>query len=104
MRKQKVKERIQLTQNKESTWHPVRTCLGCRQKKEKAEMSRIVRLPDGHLDLDYSQKQNGRGAYLCRSAGCIQKAFRSRAIPRSLKADLTEEQKDKLLKESANDR
>lgn len=59
-------------------------------------MIRIVRLPDGHLEMDPLQKKNGRSAYICRDPGCLDKAVRSRGIQRSLKTNLTEEMRIKL--------
>lgn len=66
-------------------------------------MLRIVRLPDGHLELDPLQKKNGRGVYLCRDAKCLDRAFRSRSLQRSLKKELSEEIKQQLLEETGYD-
>lgn len=66
-------------------------------------MIRIVRLPDGHPEVDPLQKKSGRGAYLCRDAECLKKAFRSGAISRSLRVNLPEEVKKQLLEEIGND-
>ncbi|MCR5294969.1 MAG: YlxR family protein [Lachnospiraceae bacterium] len=79
---------------------PARTCLGCRNSKDKRELIRIVRTPEGEIKLDLSGKMNGRGAYLCRNKGCLEKAFRSRALGRALKSEIPEEIYEKLSKEA----
>ena len=63
---------------------PLRMCLGCRESKPKTELIRIVKTPDGHILLDERGKTSGRGAYICRSRSCFEKAFRSKALERSL--------------------
>ena len=62
---------------------PMRQCLGCREHKPKRELVRVVRSPEGEVSLDLTGKLNGRGAYLCRSAACLQKAVRSSALSRA---------------------
>ena len=62
---------------------PMRQCLGCHEHKPKRELVRVVRSPEGEVSLDLTGKSNGRGAYLCRSASCLQKAVRSNALSRA---------------------
>ena len=70
---------------------PQRTCLGCRELKNKDELIRIVRSPEGEVSVDLTGKKNGRGAYLCRHASCLQKAVKSRALGRALKTEIPAE-------------
>jgi predicted RNA-binding protein YlxR (DUF448 family) len=49
---------------------PVRTCLGCGQRRPKEALMRIV-LVDGALTVDESVRLPGRGAYICPEAACI---------------------------------
>lgn len=70
---------------------PQRTCLGCRESKNKDELIRIVRSPEGEVSVDLTGKKNGRGAYLCRQASCLQKAVKSRALARALKTEIPPE-------------
>ena len=70
---------------------PQRTCLGCRESKNKDELIRIVRSPEGEVSVDLTGKKNGRGAYLCRQASCLQKAVKSRALGRALKTEIPAE-------------
>lgn len=62
---------------------PQRQCVGCRTMKDKKELLRVVRTPEGEIVLDGSGKRSGRGAYVCHSAECLKKARKSRALERS---------------------
>ncbi len=63
---------------------PQRMCIACREMKEKQQLMRIVRTPEGKLLLDDSGKKSGRGAYLCRDAACWKRAQKARSIERAL--------------------
>ena len=70
---------------------PIRQCMGCREQKAKNELLRVVRAPDGTVSLDFRGKASGRGAYICRSADCLRRAVKSRALDRSLETAIPEE-------------
>ena len=70
---------------------PMRQCLGCREMKPKKELVRVVRSPEGTVSLDLKGKAPGRGAYVCRSAACLKKALRSKALGRSLQVTIPPE-------------
>ena len=70
---------------------PQRQCMGCRERKEKRAMIRVVRCTDGSVNLDFSGKMNGRGAYVCPNPECLKKALRSKALDRSLEVTIPEE-------------
>ena len=78
---------------------PQRQCMGCRERKAKRELIRIVRGPDGTVSLDFTGKRNGRGAYICPSADCLKKARKAKALDRSLEVSIPEEVYDRLEKE-----
>ena len=78
---------------------PHRQCMGCRERKEKRAMIRVVRTPEGEVTLDFSGKKNGRGAYLCPNPDCLKKAIRSKALDRSLEVTIPQEVYDRLEKE-----
>ena len=78
---------------------PQRQCMGCRERKPKKEMIRVVRCPDGTVSLDFSGKMNGRGAYICPDPECLKKALRSKAIDRALEVTLPAEVIARLEKE-----
>ena len=78
---------------------PMRQCMGCRERKAKKELIRVVRRPDGIVQVDFSGKVNGRGAYLCPDPACLNKAIRSKVLERQLEADIPEEVYQRLRKE-----
>jgi len=78
---------------------PQRQCMGCRERKAKREMIRVVRGTDGTVNLDFGGKMNGRGAYVCPDPECLKKALRSKALDRSLEVTIPEEVIARLQKE-----
>lgn len=48
---------------------PTRTCVVCRERRQKDDLLRIVRTPGGQVVFDRTGRLNGRGAYVCRDAG-----------------------------------
>ena len=50
---------------------PQRMCVGCREKRDKKDLLRVVRTPEGQLVLDATGKKSGRGAYVCRDPQCL---------------------------------
>lgn len=62
---------------------PMRMCLGCSEMKPKKELMRVVKSPDGEISLDFTGKKNGRGAYVCRSEECFNKARKARRFEKS---------------------
>lgn len=77
----------------------LRRCTGCGERKEKRELIRVVRTPEGEILLDESGRQNGRGAYLCKSAECLQKAAKNKGLSRTLKEAVPKEVLDRIEKE-----
>ena len=69
----------------------VRTCAGCGRKKDKAELLRIVRTPEGTVFPDPAGCRDGRGAYLCRDHSCLEKAKKRKSLERTLKTAIPEE-------------
>ncbi len=67
---------------------PVRMCAGCRERKPKNEMLRIVRKPDGEVMIDRTGKTSGRGTYLCRNQECLKKAEKSGSIRKVLEISI----------------
>ncbi len=78
---------------------PQRQCMGCRERKAKRELIRVVRCTDGTVQLDFGGKLNGRGAYLCPNAECLKKAIKSNALSRSLEVPIPEEVYQRLTRE-----
>lgn len=78
---------------------PVRRCVGCQEMKNKKEMIRVIRTPEGEFELDATGKKNGRGAYLCPSRECLEKAVKSKGLERSFKQAIPPEVYSRLEKE-----
>lgn len=64
---------------------PMRTCAGCRGQRPKREMARVVRVDEGSVVFDASGRRNGRGAYICQTADCWDRALRSGSLAHALK-------------------
>lgn len=67
--------------------------------KRKKEMLRVIRTQDGEFLLDATGKKNGRGAYLCPSAACLEKAIRQKGLERSFKQSIPQEVYETLERE-----
>ena len=78
---------------------PMRQCMGCRERKPKKELLRVVRTTDGSAALDFSGKLNGRGSYVCPDPACLKKAMKSRALERELEIPIPQEIYDRMLRE-----
>lgn len=75
---------------------PQRTCMGCQAKKEKRELVRIVRSPEGEVSVDMTGKKPGRGAYICPNEDCLNKVVKSKRLERSLEITISQEVYEKL--------
>ena len=78
---------------------PVRMCVGCQEMKNKKEMIRVIKTPEGTFMLDATGKKNGRGAYVCPSEECLQLARKNKGLERSFKQAITAEVYESLEKE-----
>ena len=75
--------------------------MACRTNRQKRELVRIVRAPDGAVTMDETGRAAGRGAYLCRDAGCWRLAIEKGALRRALEVPLSVELRDTLLARAA---
>ncbi|MDE7010565.1 MAG: YlxR family protein [Oscillospiraceae bacterium] len=75
---------------------PQRQCLGCREMRNKRDLIRVVRSPEGEISLDFKGKKPGRGAYVCPETACLVKARKSRALERAFSAAVPAEVYDQL--------
>jgi predicted RNA-binding protein YlxR (DUF448 family) len=78
---------------------PQRTCVACREVKDKREMVRIVRLPDGKVSIDPGGRLPGRGAYICSKPDCWQACLSGNRLDYVLKIKIAPEERDRLLAE-----
>ena len=81
---------------------PLRQCIGCRERKLKKELVRIVRSPEGSVFIDFSGKANGRGAYLCKNQSCLRSAEKNRALERAFDVKIPQELLEHLCQELEN--
>ena len=78
---------------------PLRQCVGCGERKEKKELIRIIKVPEGDILIDTSGKKNGRGAYICNSVSCLAAAKKKHALDRAFKITVSDSVFDKIEKE-----
>ena len=70
---------------------PVRTCMGCNEKREKKQLIRIVKNKMNEISLDRTGKQEGRGAYICDNIECLEKVIKSKRLERIFDIKLSDE-------------
>lgn len=63
---------------------PQRKCVGCQEMKNKKELIRVVRTPQGEIAIDLTGKKAGRGAYICPSLDCLEKAIKGKRLDKAL--------------------
>ncbi len=78
---------------------PLRQCIGCGEMKSKKEMIRILKTETEGFVVDATGRKNGRGAYLCPSMECFQKAVKNKGLERSFKMAVPKEVYESLEKE-----
>ncbi len=69
----------------------MRMCLGCGEMKPKRELIRVVKSKEGDISLDLTGKKSGRGAYICKSVECFEKARKARKFERSFSCMISED-------------
>lgn len=76
-------------------------CVGCQEMKPKKELIRIVRTPEGSIEIDPTGKRAGRGAYICPQVACLEKAVKGkrleRAFQQSVAPEIVADLKDRLV-------
>lgn len=66
-------------------------CLGCQEMKPKKELIRVVKSKENEISVDFTGKKAGRGAYICKSAECFQKARKTKRLERAFEASISSE-------------
>jgi len=74
----------------------MRTCIACRDNKPKRELLRVVRTPDGHVQLDATGKKAGRGAYLCAKLSCWEIALKRKRLENEFEVTISTEDRQAL--------
>lgn len=69
---------------------PLRTCVGCRERAEKASLVRLVAAAGGGVRVDRTGSSPGRGAYVHPYRPCVEEAIARRSLSRALRVGLNE--------------
>lgn len=75
---------------------PQRMCVGCQTMKNKKELLRVVRTPEGSILLDATGKKSGRGAYVCPSGECLAAAVKAKRLEKALEHAISQEVYEQL--------
>lgn len=78
---------------------PQRMCVGCRAMRNKKDLIRVVRTPDGNVELDPTGKRSGRGAYLCPDIECLNQAVKGKRLQKALEQEISSEILDIIRKQ-----
>ena len=70
---------------------PMRKCVATQEQCPKKELLRIVKTPQGMVEVDLTGKLNGRGAYLKRDAAALELAIKRQSLKRALECEIPEE-------------
>ncbi|MFQ5933548.1 MAG: RNase P modulator RnpM [Dehalococcoidia bacterium] len=70
---------------------PQRSCVACREVKDKRGLVRVVRTSQGAVEIDGNGKKSGRGAYLCQKWSCWEKGLRKNRLAHALKTQIAPE-------------
>lgn len=54
-------------------------------------MIRIVKTPEGNVEIDLMGKRSGRGAYICPDEGCFETIKKERCLIKALGANIPNE-------------
>lgn len=74
----------------------MRVCVGCELLRPKKELLRVVVSLEGEFSIDKTGKKAGRGAYICPTGECFEKAYTAKRLERSLKKRVPKEVYDAL--------
>ena len=75
---------------------PQRTCMGCNEKKDKKDIIRIVKNKQNEINIDKTGKLEGRGAYICDSITCLEKAIKTKRIEKVFEQKIPDEIYERL--------
>jgi len=80
-----------------SKYLPQRTCIACRQIKEKKALIRLVRAENGAAEVDISGKKPGRGAYLCPKKVCWESVLKKNRLEYALRTKISDDNRQILI-------
>ena len=68
---------------------PERTCVACRTSRPKRHLVRLVRTPEGQVEVDKTgRRSGGRGAYLCPAQECWRLARARKSLDQALELQI----------------
>ena len=91
-----------MQQQKPKKKPPERKCTGCGEKFKKIDLIRVVRTPEGKIEIDKTGKAAGRGAYICRDLECFKRSRKARRLEANLECRIPEEIYDAIESEIKN--
>ncbi len=74
----------------------IRTCIGCREKNDKGKLIRIVRNKNGEIKVDFEQRLEGRGAYICSNKECFEKVIKKNRLKVALKTNISNSEYEEI--------
>lgn len=77
---------------------PIRTCVGCRQKRPKKDLIRVAKSKK-QIKVTNEKETGGRGAYFCPQESCFLAAKTKSRLEKALRISLTEDDWQQLEKE-----
>lgn len=75
---------------------PQRTCVACRTTSSKREFVRVVRTPEGAVEVDAAAKRPGRGAYVCARPECWREAIKKDRLAHALRTTISQADREAL--------
>ena len=75
---------------------PMRMCSVTKERFPKNELLRVVKTPEGTVEVDLTGKLNGHGAYIKKDLEVLDKAKKTKALSRALECEVPSEVYDKI--------
>lgn len=75
----------------------MRKCVATQEQCPKKDLLRIVKTPEGTIEVDTTGKMNGRGAYLKKDEAAVEIAKKKGALSKALECPIPDEVYDKIL-------
>ena len=75
---------------------PLRTCVITHESLPKQELLRIVRTPEGDIEVDETGKLNGRGAYIKKDISVLENAKKSNILEKRLECKIEDSVYEKI--------
>ncbi len=76
---------------------PMRSCVVTHEKCEKKDLIRIIRTPEGNVEIDLTGKKNGRGAYIKKDINVVNSARKSKILNKHLEVEVKDDIYDELI-------